>query len=130
MVLKRLDNIGIAVRDIKRAIDFYANTLGLQGSANESDGSVTIGDLSFYIFETSRKADSPDVGRSVDLYSDPVGLDHLSFEVDDIDAAGRELESRGIVFGGDIVGEPGTFRYRGFSDPDGNMLYIIQQPAS
>ena len=129
MLLKRLDNIGIAVRDIKRAIDFYTKTLGLQGQANETDGSVTIGDLSFYVFETSRKADSPPVGRSTDLYADPIGLDHLSFEVADIDAAGAELESRGIVFGGPIVGAPGEFRYRGFSDPDGNMLYIIQKPA-
>ncbi|MGK2966159.1 MAG: VOC family protein [Tepidiformaceae bacterium] len=128
MVLKRLDNIGIAVADIKRAIAFYTGPLGLEGQANDADGTVTIGDLSFYVFETSRKADSPPVGRSVDLYADPVGIDHLSFEVDDIDTAGAELESRGITFGGDIVGAPGEFRYRGFSDPDGNMLYIIQKP--
>jgi hypothetical protein len=39
------------------------------------------------------------------------------------------LEGRGISFPGAIVGGAGEFRYRGFSDPDGNMLYIVQQPA-
>ena len=28
------------------------------------------------------------------------------------------------------MAEAGQFRYRGFHDPDGNMLYIIQQPAA
>lgn len=46
-----------------------------------------------------------------------------------IEAATSALEERGVVFLGAVVGEPGAFRHRGFQDPDGNMLYIIQKPA-
>ena len=124
-MLKGLDNIGIVVADAAASIDFYVSKLGFTGEAQGSEGSVQLGDISLYIFESTSA--SRDVGRSTDYYSNPVGLDHLSFEVDDIDAAGAEFESRGVVFDSDTVGDPGTFRYRGFKDPDGNMLYIIQK---
>lgn len=127
MQIKRLDNIGIAVSDIRRAIAFYTDVLGLEGQAGESDGSVTVGDLSFYVFQTN-KAPAP-VGRTADYMNNPVGLDHLAFEVADIEQAGRDLEAKGVAFNGPLVGNPGEFRYRGFADPDGNMLYIIQRPG-
>ena len=88
MQIKRLDNIGIAVSDIRRAIAFYTDVLGLEGQAGESDGSVTVGDLSFYVFQTN-KAPAP-VGRTADYMNNPVGLDHLAFEVADIEQAGPQ----------------------------------------
>src|SRR6266849_6238382 len=47
-----LDNVGIAVRDIRQAMAFYTETLGLAGQAGESDGWVTLGDVSLYLFQT------------------------------------------------------------------------------
>jgi catechol 2,3-dioxygenase-like lactoylglutathione lyase family enzyme len=124
--IRRLDNVGVAVRDIRRAMDFYTQVLGLEGTAGASDGYVSLGNASLYLFQTQAAGSSP-VGRSVDLYNDPVGIDHLALEVDDIEQAAEELMARGVVFPGPVVGEPGEFRYRGFSDPDGNMLYIVQR---
>jgi len=125
-MLKRLDNIGIAVRDIQRSMAFYTEQLGLAGQAHGTEGSVQVGDLSLYLFQT-QAPDAGAVGRTADYLHDPVGIDHLAFEVEDIARAGAELEAKGIVFAGPVVGDPGQFRYRGFSDPDGNMLYIIQK---
>lgn len=122
-MLKRLDNIGIAVRDVRRAVDFYSRVLGLEAQGDDNDGSVTIGDLSLYIF---RSQSGGEVGRTADYYHNPVGLDHLAFEVDDLSATGVELERRGVIFAGPEA-SAGTLRYRGFTDPDGNMLYIIQR---
>src|SRR5579883_1925705 len=99
-MLKRLDNIGIAVKDINRAIDFYTTRLGMEGQAQGGEGSVRLGDISLYIFES--KAPPAAVGRSTDFYNDPIGLDHLAFEVDDIERAGSELERRGVTFEGPI----------------------------
>jgi catechol 2,3-dioxygenase-like lactoylglutathione lyase family enzyme len=124
-MIKRLDNVGIAVRDIRRAIDFYTRVLGLEGRAGESEGSVRLDNASLYIFQTRAEGEGA-VGRTTDYLHNPVGLDHLAFEVEDIEQAGAELERRGVTFAGPIVGGPGEFRYRGFADPDGNMLYIIQ----
>lgn len=123
-MLKRLDNIGIAVANAERSITFYRDTLGLPATLRGTEGTVDLGGLSLYIFETSTSV-AP-TGRDADPYSNPVGLDHLAFEVEDIDEAIREYEARGVVFLAAIVGEPGEFRYRGFADPDGNMLYVIQ----
>lgn len=124
-MLKRLDNIGIAVKNARVSLSFYIEKLGFEGTVSDGEGSCRLGDVALYIFES--KSDSPGDTRSDQYYGNPRGLDHLAFEVDDIDAAGAELEKRGVAFLGATVGEPGQFRYRGFHDPDGNMVYIIQK---
>lgn len=125
-MLKRLDNIGIAVRDARRSLEFYINVLGFQGEISDGEGSCRLGDVALYIFQSTSEAGP--AARTESYYANPPGLDHLAFEVDDIEAAATELERRGVAFLHDTVGGPGEFRYRGFHDPDGNMLYIIQHP--
>lgn len=128
-MLKRVDNMGIAVSDVKQAIEFYNGKLGLALARPFQEGqtsfSVSLGDISFWVFQTQNK---DALKRNYDFPNNPVGVDHIAIEVDDIEVADRELATRGIVFMGPIVGPPGAFRYRGFPDPDGNMLYIIQRP--
>jgi catechol 2,3-dioxygenase-like lactoylglutathione lyase family enzyme len=123
-MLKRLDNVGIAVADARRSLEFYVGVLGFEGEVTDGEGSASLGGVALYIFESRQGQQS---ARTDDYYKNPPGLDHLAFEVDDIESAGRELEKRGVAFLGPVVGDPGTFRYRGFHDPDGNMLYIIQR---
>ena len=42
-MLKRLDNVGIAVRDIRRALAFYTQTLGLvPAQIGETDSMLTL----------------------------------------------------------------------------------------
>jgi catechol 2,3-dioxygenase-like lactoylglutathione lyase family enzyme len=125
-MIQRLDNVGVAVSDVPRAVAFYGQVLGLQAQGTDTDGTVQVGNVTLYLF---RSQAGGQVGRTTDYYHNPVGLDHLAFEVPDIEQASTELEGRGVQFGGPIVGDSGTFRYRGFSDPDGNMLYIIQHPG-
>jgi hypothetical protein len=104
---------------------FYTETLGLAGQAGKSDGFVTLGDVSLYLFQT-QAPDAAAPQRTTDLSNNPPGVDHVAFEADDIEQAARQLEAAGIVFPGPVVGEPGAFRFRGFADPDGTMLYIVQ----
>ncbi|MEX2230027.1 MAG: VOC family protein [Dehalococcoidia bacterium] len=129
-MLKRLDNIGIAVRDLASAHDFYTRVLGFAG-APLKDGatgfSAKLGDVALFVFATDQ-TNSP--GRTADYEHNPAGIDHLAFEVEDYEGAQRELEAKGVRFLQDSVGEPGGFRYRGFQDPDGNMLYVIHPGAS
>lgn len=127
MTLKRFDNIGIACRDAKRTHQFYTEVLGCE-AAPLADGATSfgasIGDVAFYIFETSQ---TNEVGRDDNMPANPVGIDHLAFESDDFEAAVDELTAKGVTWVGDTVGEPGSFRYRGFNDPDGNMIYVIHK---
>ena len=124
-MINRLDNIGVAVADVQRTVDFFREILGLPGEVSDYGGTVNIGNATLFIFQG--QSSSANVARTIDLGNNPIGIDHISLEVDDIEQAGAELEAKGIVFPGPIAGEPGEFRYRGFSDADGNMLYIVQQ---
>ncbi len=124
-MLKRLDNIGVAVRDLARAHGFYIGVLGMEApplQEGASGFSASLGDVALYVFATDGAGEP---GRSADLEHNPPGIDHLAFEVEDYEAAQRDLESRGVSFVHDSVGEPGGFQYRGFEDPEGNMIYII-----
>lgn len=125
-MLKRLDNIGVAAKDVAAMHAFYSRIPGCSVAPLEPGAqqfSVGLPGLSLFVFGTSGGAGDT---RSTDYLANPRGLDHLAFEVDDIEATGPELERAGVTFEGGIVGAPGEFRYRGFKDPDGNMLYIIQ----
>ena len=51
-MLKRLDNIGIAVADAAASVEFYVTKLGFEGAAEGGEGSVQLGDISLYIFES------------------------------------------------------------------------------
>lgn len=127
MKINRIDNIGLAVSDVRAALDFFSNVLGLETAADDwGGGSVQVGNAWLYVFEGNSAAQRS-APRGVDLPANAIGIDHIALEVDDIEAAGRDLEARGVIFPGDIVGEVGEFRYRGFEGPDGIMLYIIQQ---
>lgn len=129
-MLKRLDNIGVAVRDLGQAHRFYTEVLGLDAPplGDEEFGfSARLGDISLYIFKSTGPERQQ---RDADLATNPPGIDHLAFEVEDFEVAQAELERRGVRFVQDVIGEPGQFRYRGFHDPEGNMLYVVHTGAS
>jgi len=128
MVLEAFDNAGIAVSNVPRAVSFYTEVLGLVDEGHDDDGaSLRLGETTFWIFRTSGPSA---VDRSTDFDANPAGIDHLSFRVSDLDAAIVTLEERGVRFVGATVGEPGQFRYRGFRDPDGTMLYVVERASN
>lgn len=122
-MFEALDNIGVAVSDVPRAIAFYTEVLGFPGEGTEEEGTVQLGGSYLYLFKTATAPATP--GRDADLAGNPVGVDHLSFRVPDFDAAVAELQRRGVEFVAPTTGEPGSFRYRPFRDPDGTMLYVV-----
>lgn len=127
-MIQGLDNVGLAVSDVDRMLDFYTATLGFSAERGESDAWLTLGTLTIYLFATHPR-DTQRIERTADLYTDPPGLDHLALRVTSLEQASADLEAKGVNFASDIVGEPGAFRYRGFSDPEGNMLYLVERPA-
>ena len=127
MAIKRFDNIGIACRDAKRTHQFYTEVLGCVAdplAEGATSFGASIADVAFYIFETSQ---TNEVARDDGMPSNPVGIDHPAFESDDFEATVAELTDKGVTWVGETVGEPGSFRYRGFSDPDGNMIFVIHK---
>ena len=116
---------GIGVDDLKKAREFYGETLGLKTTVmDEEHGLMSLdlaGDRGTLVYE---------------------GMDHtpasytvLNFPVDDIDKAVEELTARGVEFeryDGMEQDEKGIMRGGGpyvawFKDPAGNVLSVLQE---
>ena len=67
MELKRVDHIGIAVKDLDEAVKFYETAIGLKAVG----------------FETFIEKNGP-------------GIQHIAIRVDDIDKALEELKEKGV----------------------------------
>jgi catechol 2,3-dioxygenase-like lactoylglutathione lyase family enzyme len=116
----------IGVKDIDRARQFYADTLGLE--TKEAMGGevleVTIGDKVINVYRSEHAGTSKTTA--------------LTFAVDDIEAEVRDLKDKGIFFEqydvpglekrGDLYVAPGM-KTTWFKDPDGNILSLFEGEA-
>jgi catechol 2,3-dioxygenase-like lactoylglutathione lyase family enzyme len=76
-VIERIENVGVAVTDLERAVAFYTR-LGFKVEArDESTRSAMLrgGEARLWIFETRRRSADH---RSLSLDGNPTGDDHLS----------------------------------------------------
>jgi catechol 2,3-dioxygenase-like lactoylglutathione lyase family enzyme len=113
MNVERTDFVSVFTRDIARAKDFYAGTLGLEiESEGDSDMEFRCGQVTLDVF------DPTSIGQQ--FAPSPAGL---ALRVPDVDAARAELEAEGVEFEGDTI-ETGVCRMASFKDPDGNALLL------
>jgi catechol 2,3-dioxygenase-like lactoylglutathione lyase family enzyme len=116
----------LPVKDLDRARDFYVNKLGLEAEGLAADGKFLL------------RAG----GTRLALFPKPGGTkaDHtaVSFQVADIAAAIRQLESRGVTFADydlpglktvDHVCVLGSEKAAWFQDPEGNILCLHEDVA-
>lgn len=117
---------GFAVDDLKKAREFYAETLGLNVSMLDEETGLMVlhlaGDRDTFIYE------KPD--------HTPATYTILNFPVDDIDGAVDELAARGVPFEryeGFEQDEKGIARgpqgpdIAWFRDPAGNVLSVLTE---
>ena len=108
---------GVRTADLKSAAGFFADVLGLS-LIHEGKGMVQFELPSGQLFEVFGSA-----SRYYPLHACPV----LAFQVEDVRAARKELESRGVEFVTDVEGnESEAWAY--FRGPDG-YLYELWQTA-
>ncbi len=121
----RLEHANITVSDIDRSQQFYRELFDLDlrwdGSARESDGpvrAVHLGNEHSYLalFEATK------AGRAPADYDKP-GLNHIAFEVDDVEVYQRRLEHMGVPIHLEGDYEPGRRIY--CYDPDGVELELV-----
>ena len=114
------DFITVATKDFDAAIAFYRDVLGLAESKRW-------GDMPGAEFETGNLTIAV-------MQSDAFGLEFrpnnhpIELRVEDVSAAQKELESRGVTFEGDIL-DSGVCHQAFFDDPDGNALAIHHRYA-
>ncbi|MBB3656514.1 catechol 2,3-dioxygenase-like lactoylglutathione lyase family enzyme [Rhizobium sp. BK650] len=143
MALKRMDNVGIVVEDLGKAIDFFRELgLELEGQAmieGEWAGRITgLGDQRVEIammrtpdghsrLELSRFL-APDV--IADHRNAPVnafGYLRVMFAVDDIDETLDRLRARGAELVGDVVQYQDAYRLCYIRGPEGILIGLAEE---
>lgn len=108
----KLELVMVPVSDVDRAIEFYERF----GFNKDHDHKVS-DDLRFVQLTPPGSACSIAIGTG--LNQEPPGsMKGLQLVVDDIDAAHKELQARGIEVSEPFAAPGGKFMF--FSDPDGN----------
>jgi catechol 2,3-dioxygenase-like lactoylglutathione lyase family enzyme len=112
----------IAVRKVDTARKFYEGTLGLKSQASQEPGVLTYksGKASVLVYESQ--------------YAGTNKATAVSWAVDDLEAAVRDLKAKGVRFEhydfpgvtrhGDVHGT-GRTKAAWFKDPDGNILALV-----
>ena len=99
MELKRVDHIGIAVKNLEEAVNFYETAIGLKAVGFETveEQKVKVaflpcGDSELELLE-STEPDGP-IARFIE--KNGPGIQHIAIRVDDIDKALEELKEKGV----------------------------------
>lgn len=114
----------IQVKNLDRALDFYQNVLGLRVTTRikvpETKGELAI-----------VKSEGVDHWLEINWYADQEyqsgdELDHIAFQVEDLDAALSYLKSKGVE-PVSYVRESKSSRWTYVADPDGIWIEIFQK---
>ncbi len=115
MKIKRIDHVGVVVRNMKEAISFYEDAFGATAGApmERPDLGVTItlvklGDGELELFCPLEQRPASSTGEAMQEFLDTrgEGIHHVAFAVEDIDGALGELREKGVALK-DKVSRPG-----------------------
>ena len=98
-MIKKINHVGLVVKNIEEALDLYVNTLGFTSSeilTSKEDGiktvMVSLGEATFELMEPID--DQGGVQKFLETRGE--GIHHISLEVDDINQERNSLASKGI----------------------------------
>lgn len=109
-------NVTIMVTDMKRAIRFYVDVLGLELKANYSDQYAQVASPGVMIGLHPVTKEAPHPGKSENV--------SVGFGVESLSAAIAELKAKGVAFSRVVEDRPTKLAF--FTDPDGNPLYLSE----
>jgi catechol 2,3-dioxygenase-like lactoylglutathione lyase family enzyme len=123
-IVTGVDFVSVPTRDLPAAREFYGDVLGLKPSKLwQGPGQEPLGAE----FETGTVTIALIACEQVGIDFQPNKVP-IAFQVDDVEAARAELESRGVSFQGDII-DSGVCHQAIFEDPDGNSLDLHHRYA-
>jgi lactoylglutathione lyase len=122
----RFRYVGIRVKDLDRSVDFYTRLLGMRVKErlkiNETKGEIVdlvSEDERFTLELNHYEKDSP----HNTTYIVGEGLDHLAFDVDDLDKAIEEMRSEGYRVILEVKTEKSRWAY--VEDPNGIWIELL-----
>jgi predicted enzyme related to lactoylglutathione lyase len=120
-IVTGVDFVSVPTRDLKRAVEFYGETLGLPRSVYRPE-------RNFAEFETGTVTlDVLDPVR-MGIGSFAPNANYLALHVEDVAQARATLEERGVTFSGPTL-DTGVCHMAFFTDPDGNALMLHHRYA-
>jgi lactoylglutathione lyase len=122
--------VGIRVTDLDRSIGFYTKVLGMKvaGRAKIEQTKGEVVSLQSEKGGFTLELNYYEKGSPYNThYSAGEGLDHLAFQVDDLDNALEEAHLAGHKTVLDVKAEGGRWAY--IQDPDGNWIELWKRPS-
>lgn len=116
-----VDFVAVPTNDFDASREFYGNTLGLpfvKQWGNMPGAEYQAGNLTLAVMDPTA------FGQDFKPHSLPIAL-----QVDDVQAARSELESKGVEFRGDVI-DSGVCHQTFFADPAGNTLGLHHRYAA
>jgi len=117
VTIEKLDFLAVPSTDVERSRTFYIETLGLRPD-ERAPFDFWVGETCFSIYQPT------DYGMEFL----PQTTAHLALHVDDIEAARKALEGKGVAFSGETL-DTSVCHMAFFSDPDGNNLMLHSRYA-
>ncbi|MBA3475769.1 MAG: VOC family protein [Actinobacteria bacterium] len=115
--ISKVDSVGVPSQNTERSREFYVETLGLQPDEHARN-EFWVGQTCFAIWEPAR------FGTDFQPQKNGIALLH----VDDVAAARKELEAKGVEFAGETM-DTGVCHMASFTDPDRNELVLHNRYA-
>ncbi|MBC7087373.1 MAG: methylmalonyl-CoA epimerase [Tissierellales bacterium] len=98
-MVKKIDHIGIAVKDLEKAVEFYEQMLGIKCEGKEvveeqkvKVAFLPIGDTEIELLESTDE-EGP-IAKFIEKKGE--GIQHIAFRVDNIEATLEDLKNKGV----------------------------------
>ena len=119
--LKDVRTISVPVSDQQRALEFYTGKLGLETRVD-----VTYGQGQRWV-EVALPGAATTIALALPVREGSVGVDTgIRFRTSDAQSDFEEFKSRGVPVEGDLMRWPDVPAMFTFRDPDGNLLYVVE----
>lgn len=143
MTVERMDHVGVVVDDLEAAIEFFA-TLGMERAGEGQVEGAWVdrivglegvrSELAFMQTPDGRgrlelvkfHSPAPEEGDSR-APSNALGIRHLTFAVDDVDATVARLQAKGGELVGEIVRYENAYRLCYIRGPEGIILELAEE---
>ncbi|WP_138751718.1 VOC family protein [Paenibacillus sinopodophylli] len=127
MTKKRLDHIGLMVKDIEAAITFYTEIIGFELKARVPHSNGVI-ELAFLGFGHSDETELELIKGYNDHLPSEGKVHHFAVSVEDIHAEFQRLKQLDVTFiDNEITTLPNNYQYFFISGPEGEWVELFQR---
>ena len=126
MEIKKIDHIGIAVRDLDSAEDFYAR-LGLKVTREEAMKGmkiafIPVGEINIELIQST--TDDGVIAKFIGKRGE--GVHHIAYEVQDVSSALRELKAEGVRVVDEVPRKGADGKEVAFVHPESSYGVLIE----